>query len=166
MDLSGADPSLGVFFYGARRALLVLHAGGSVVLIGSATHHALQMRHYLRGRFNRVQLEKTYARVVGAAYLFTFALGALLYPTYRVHVRGLYLDRFAPFFSGLFDVKEVYASLTLLVAAALFALSFTLRPSEERSLVPIYAAMSFCICGVVWLNVIAGLLIVSVRGVG
>ena len=166
MDLSGTDPSLGVFFYGARRALLVLHAGGSVVLIGAATHHALQMRHYLRGRFDRTQLEKTYARVVGAAYLFTFALGALLYPTYRVHVRGLYLDRFAPFFAGLFDVKEVYASLTLLIAAALFALSFTLRPSEERGLVPIYAALSFLVCGVVWLNVVAGLLIVSVRGVG
>ncbi len=46
-------PGAGVVFYGVRRALLVLHAGGSIVLIGAATHHALQMRHYLRGRFGR-----------------------------------------------------------------------------------------------------------------
>ena len=155
-----------VFLYGARRALLVLHAAGSVVLIGAATHHALQMRHYLRGRFGRAALEKTYAKVVGAAYAITFALGALLYPAYRVHVRGLYLDRHAPFYAGLFDVKEVFASLALVVAIGLGGLAFTLRPAKERWLVPVYATMSFIVCAVVWLNVIAGLLVVSVRGVG
>lgn len=161
-----ADPSLGVFMYAARRVLLVLHAGGSIVLIGSSTHHALQMRNYIRGRFSATRLEKTYAKVVSVAYIATFAIGAVLYPTYRVHVRGLYLDRRAPFFSGLFDVKEVYASLTLLAAIGLGALSFTLRPAEEKHIVPIYVAMSFLVCAVVWLNVIAGLLIVSMRGVG
>jgi len=166
MDLAGPDPSAGVFLYGARRLLLVLHAGGSIVLIGAATHHALQMRHYLRGRFGAARLEKIYAKVISVAYLLTFALGALLYPTYRVRVRGFYLDRHAPFFAGLFDVKEVYASLALLAAIALGALAFTLRPTEERHLVPVYAAMSFLVCAVVWLNVIAGLLIVSVRGPG
>lgn len=165
-EICGPDAASNVFLYAARRALLLLHAGGSVVLIGAATHHALQMRHYLRGRFGRSALEKTYAKVVAAAYIATFVLGAVLYPTYRVHIRGYYLDRYAPFFSGLFDVKEVYASLALLVAAGLGLLAYTLRPSEERWFVPVYAAMSFIVCGVVWLNVIAGILIVSVRGVG
>ena len=160
------DPSSSVFLFAWRRALLVLHMGGSIVLIGAATHHALQMRHYLRGRFKRVELEKTYARVVAAAYLLTFVIGAALYPTYRVHVRGYYLDRYAPFFAGLFDVKEVFASLALLVAVGLGALASTLKPTEERWFLPIYAAMSFLVCGVVWLNVVAGVLIVSVRGPG
>jgi hypothetical protein len=166
IDSAGSDPSAGVFLYAARRLLLLLHAGGSVVLIGAATHHALQMRHYLRGRFGAARLEKTYAKVVAAAYVITFVIGALVYPTYRVHVRGYYLDRHAPFYAGLFDVKEVYASLALIVAVALGALAFTLRPSEERRLVPVYAAMSFIVCAVVWLNVISGILIVSVRGIG
>jgi hypothetical protein len=146
----------------------VLHAGGSIVLIGSATHHALQMRHYLRGRFGAARLEKTYAKVVSISYVLTFAIGALLYPTYRVHVRGYYLDRRAPFFSGLFDVKEVYASLALFVAIGLGALAFTLRPADERErpLVPVYAAMSLIVCAVVWFNVISGIVIVSVRGPG
>jgi hypothetical protein len=165
-ELGGPDASSSVFLYTARRALLLLHAGGSIVLIGAATHHALQMRHYLRGRFTRIALEKTYAKVIAVAYIATFVVGALLYPTYRVHVRGYYLDRYAPFFSGLFDVKEVYASLALIVAAGLGALAYTFRPSEERWFVPIYAVMSFIVCAVVWMNVIAGILIVSIRGAG
>ncbi len=155
-----------VFLYGARRLLMVLHAAGSIVLVGASTHHALTMRHYLRGRFARVAIEKTWAKVVAVAYVFTFVVGALLYPTYRYHVRGLYLDRYAPLYAGLFDVKEVYASLTLVVALGLGALAFTLRPAEERWLVRIYAVMSFLVCGVVWLNVTLGILVASVRGIG
>jgi hypothetical protein len=160
------SPGAGVVFYGLRRLLLVLHAGGSIVLIGSATHHALQMRHYLRGRFGREKLEKLYAKVVSVAYVVTFALGAVLYPSYRVHVRGFYLDKHAPFFSGLFDVKETYASLALVVAIALGALAYTMRPAETPALVRVYAAMSFIVCAVVWFNVIAGILVVSAHGVG
>jgi hypothetical protein len=155
-----------VIFFGARRLLLVLHGGASIVLIGAATHHALQMRHYLRGRFGRAALEKLYARVVAVAYTITFALGAALYPSYRVHVRGLYLDRYAPGYTALFDLKETYASLTLVVAVALGVLAGTLRPAETPALVRVYAVMSFIVCAVVWFNVISGLLIVSVRGVG
>lgn len=155
-----------VFLFGARRVLLVLHAGAAIVLIGAATHHALQMRHYLRGRFQRVALEKTYAKVVSVAYVITFVLGAMVYPSYRVQVRGLYLDRYAPGWSGLFDMKEVYASLTLTVAVGLGALAFTLRPAESPALARVYAMMSLLVCAVVWFDVIAGLLITSVRGLG
>jgi hypothetical protein len=155
-----------VFLYGARRLLLVLHAGGSIVLIGASTHHALQMRHYLRGRFGREKLEKLYAKVVSVAYVVTFAIGALLYPSYRVHVRGMFLDRHAPAYADLFDVKETYASLALVVAIGLGALALTLRPAETPALVRVYAVMSFVVCAVVWLDVIAGVLVVSVRGVG
>jgi hypothetical protein len=160
------EPGAGVVFYGLRRLLLVLHTAGSIVLIGAATHHAREMRHYLRGSFAREKLEKTYARVVSVAYLATFVLGAMLYPSYRVHVRGFYLDEHAPAFSALFDLKETYASLTLVVALALGALALTLRPAKTPALVRVYATMSFIVCAVVWFNVVAGILVVSARGVG
>jgi hypothetical protein len=164
MDPCATDPA--VFLYGARRLLALLHTAGSVVLLGASTHHALQMRHYLRGRFERSALEKTYAKVICVAYAVTFTLGALLYPTYRVHVRGYYLDRFAPAYARFFDVKETYASLALFVALGLGALAFAWRPREEPWLAPVAAAMSFVVCAVVWLNAIVGVLVVSVRGVG
>lgn len=164
MDVSA--PNDAIFLYGARRLLLVLHAAGSIVLVGASTHHALHMRHYWREKFVRVEMEKRWAKVVAVAYVVTFGIGALLYPTYRYHVRGMYLDRYAPAYAGLFDVKEVYASLTLVVAIGLGALAFALRPAEERWLVRVYAVMSFLVCGVVWLNVVLGLLVTSVRGIG
>lgn len=166
MDLGGPSADAGVIFFAARRVLLVLHSAGSIVLVGAATHHALEMRHYLRGRFGRAAIEKVYAKVVAVAYGVTFALGAALYPTYRVHVRGLYLDRHAPGFAGLFDVKETYASLTLILALALGAMAQSRGIEETPALTRVYAAMSFIVCAVVWFNVIAGLLVVSVRGAG
>src|SRR5207237_4340269 len=76
IDPGAPGPGEAVFLFAARRLLLVLHAAGSIVLTGAATHHALQMRHYLRGRFAREKLEKTWAKVVAVAYAVTFAIGA------------------------------------------------------------------------------------------
>lgn len=166
MDPGAPGPGEGVIFFSVRRLLFLLHGGASIVLIGAATHHALQMRHYLRGRFERAALERTYARVVAVAYVVTFTLGAMLYPSYRVHVRGLYLDRYAPGYAALFDVKETYASLALIVAVALGALSGTAWRREAPALVRVYAVMSLIVCAVVWFDVIAGLLVISVRGLG
>ncbi len=166
MDPCAPAPGDEVFLFAFRRLLLVLHGAGSIVLVGAATHHALSMRHYLRGRFARVQQEKTWARVVAVAYAATFAVGALLYPSYRVHVRGYYLDRYAPSYAALFDVKEVYASLALVVALGLGLLSFSFDPARDRVLVRVYAAMSAIVCAVVWFDVVAGMLVLSVRGLG
>jgi hypothetical protein len=60
----------------------------------------------------------------------------------------------------------VYASLTLTVAIALGAIAMTMKPSESKALTRVYAVMSLIVCAVVWLDVIAGLLVVSVRGIG
>ncbi|MEO7331263.1 MAG: hypothetical protein ABI193_21990 [Minicystis sp.] len=166
IDPCAPAPADEVFLFASRRLLLVLHGAGSIVLTGAATHHLLSMRHYLRGHFTRAKQEKTWARVVALSYAVTFALGALLYPSYRVHVRGYYLDRYAPGYAGLFDVKEVYASLALVVALGLGLLSYAFDPARDKALVRVYAAMSAIVCAVVWLDVIAGMLVLSVRGLG
>lgn len=165
-DPCGPPPEQEILLFGLRRALLVLHAAGSIVLVGASTHHALAVRHYLAGRFGRRAHERRWAQVTAVAYVLTYGLGALLYPSYRVFVRGFYLDRYAPLYAGLFDVKEIFASLVLVVALALGALSRTLEPSREPHLARIYAAMSLVVCAVVWLNVVLGLLVTSVRGLG
>ncbi len=158
------DPE--VFLYGARHLLAVLHTAGSIVLLGACTHHLLLMRHYIKGRLERAPLEKLYAKIIGIAYVVTFGLGALLYPTYRTLIRGYYLDRFAPSYSGFFDVKETFAALALMVVLGLFALAYKWKPKDEPALAPIVAAMSLVVCCVVWFNAIVGVWLVSVRGVG
>lgn len=153
------------WLYGARKLLLLVHAAASIVLIGASTHHALEMRHYLRGKFHRRTVEKLYARVSAIAYVVVFAGGAMLYPTFRYHVRALFLDHHAPWVSNLFDIKENFASLALLLAIGIGVLSITLDPKEERTAVPIYAVMSFIVAAVVWFNTLAGLLIASFKSV-
>jgi hypothetical protein len=162
-EVEAASP---IAVYAIRRVLLGLHAAGALLLLFATARHGLLVRRYLVGRFDEVAREKRWARVVAFGYLWTFALGATLYPSYRYHVRGLYLDRHAPVLAGLFDVKESYAALTFVVALGLGALASTLRPSEERWLIPVYASMSVLVCAVVWLDAAIGVLVVAVGGIG
>lgn len=157
-------PEAHTFLYGARKALLLLHLAGAIVLLGSSTHLALRMPAMVRGR-GAPRLERLYGRVVMASYVATWALGALLYPTYRYHVRALYLDRHHPMVSNLFDVKENLATIALPLALALGALGGSLADEADRRLRPIYATMSAFVALVVWFDVVSGALIASYRAV-
>jgi len=152
------------FLFAARKLLLLLHFAGAVVLIGSSTHLLLQMPALLRGA-PRVRLERIYGRVVAVSYTVTYLLGALLYPTYRYHVRALYLDRHHPMVSNLFDVKENLATIALPLALALGALCGRLTDPADRRHRPVLAAMSLFVALVVWFDVLSGVLIASFKAV-
>jgi hypothetical protein len=152
------------FLYGARKVLLLLHFVGAVVLAGSSVHLALRMPALLRGRSNP-RLERIYGRVVALAYSLTYLLGAVLYPTYRIHVRAVFLDRHHPMVSNLFDVKENLATIALPLALALGALGGRLSDDADRRLRPIYATMSAFVAAVVVFDVLSGVYIASVRAV-
>ena len=152
------------FLFGARKLLLLLHFAGAVVLIGSSTHLLLQMPALLRGS-PRTRLERVYGRVVAVSYTVTYLLGALLYPTYRYHVRALYLDRHHPMVSNLFDVKENLATIALPLALALGALCGRLADPADRRHRPLLAAMSLFVALVVWFDVLSGVLIASYKAV-
>ncbi len=164
MPPCSVPPDAQTFLYGFRKLLLVLHYASSVALVGASTHLLLQMPALLRGR-SRVRLERIYGRVVAAAYALTYALGALLYPTYRYHVRALFLDRHHPMVSNVFDVKENLATIALPLALALGALGGRMADPEDKPFRPVYAAMSLLVAAVVWFDVVSGVLIVSYRSV-
>ena len=144
--------------------LLLLHAASAIVLIGSTTHHFLIALGYVRGRF-KLRLGRIYAAVVVAAYSVTFLMGSLAYPTYRYFVRALYLDRYAPWASNLFDIKENLASLGLFLSLGTFVVSRVMDPKEDRYMVLGYAGMVFLTAAIVWFDVISGLLITITKGV-
>lgn len=152
------------FLYGLRKLLLVLHFASAVVLLGSSTHLLLQMPALLRGE-SRVRLERIYGRVIAVAYSLTYALGALLYPTYRYHVRALFLDRAHPMVSNVFDIKENFATIALPLALALGALGGRMTDAEDKPYRSVYAVMSLVVALVVWFDVISGVVIVSYRAV-
>ena len=148
----------------AAKPLVMLHAALSIVLVGAATHHSVATYGYLRGR-QGVGRSRTHAAIVGLTYLFTMGAGALAYPTYRYYVRALYLDRYEPWASNLFDIKENLSTIGLPLAMGAWWLSRTLGTDEDRPMRFGYALMVALVTAIVWVNVGAGLLVALVRGV-
>lgn len=180
---------------GLARPLLVVHALLAGLLLGLTTHHLLACRHYLRGRFLRVDLERRYARAAALCYLATFAVGLLEYPAYKVRVRAEYFDapsaveaevalrrsaaaearserpagehpRDLGWVGRLFDVKEHWAALAVAAAVALWVLGRVAHPSEQRETALAYVAVSAILCSAAWLAALVGLLTTSYRSVG
>lgn len=57
--------------------------------------------------------------VATIGYLATFGFGLLVYPRFRVYVRGAFLDAQAPNSTGLFEIKEHVAAVGFFVALVL-----------------------------------------------
>ena len=105
----------------------------------------------------------------------TLLSGALVYPRYRYFVRGLYLDRYAPWASNLFDFKENLATLGLPLAIGAFVLARELLPTSPaaprgpqpglKAVRLLYGLFALGTSLISVFNIVAGLLCTSVRGV-
>jgi hypothetical protein len=153
-----------IAFDGVARLLVVLHAAVAIVLIGATTHHALIAIGYLRGR-HKVRLGRIYAATLSVAYLVAFLLGLCAYPTFRYHARALVLDRYEPWASNLFDIKENFAALGLPIVALVFVMSRAIDVKEDRLLVRMYAACALLVAAIVWFDVFSGIVITMTKGV-
>ena len=154
-----------VFLDGWAKPLLVLHALAAFALLGACTHQALVAIALLRGRWHLARLARIYAQVIGALFVLAFAAGLLIYPRYRYVVRGLFLDRYEPWASNLFDMKENLVALGLPFALGLFFLGRKFDGTNDRVLVPWLAFSAISLWALVTFGVVSGLVITSVRGV-
>lgn len=152
-----------IVFEPIARLLVVLHTAGAIVLIGASTHHFLIALGYVRGVYKQ-RLGRIYAATMFAAYLITYLLGAIAYPPFRYHVRAIFLDRYAPWASNLFDIKEHFASIGLPMVLGIFLLSRAWEPKRDRVALPMYALFSALICAIVWFNVFSGIIIALEKG--
>jgi hypothetical protein len=148
-----------VVFAQAARPLLVVHALVAMALLGVTTHLVVVKGLRWRGR-PREKLEQTYSRLIAPLYGATFFFGLLLYPNFRVAVRGGYLDANQPWASNLFDFKEHLAALGIPLAVGLYYLAK--KGAAVRPLTDLFAILLWAM--VVW-EVVSGLIITSVKGV-
>lgn len=146
----------------------------AIVLGGSSVHHAVIAVLALRGRPPRLRLARLYALIALIAYLATITSGGLLYPRYRYFVRGLYLDRHAPWASNLFDFKENLATLGLPLAVGALIVARDLRlhlsragekKSIERQTLVLYGFLALGTATISVFNLVAGILCTSVHGI-
>jgi hypothetical protein len=185
-----------IFAESFARPLLVLHAVSAAVLVGATTHQLLWCRHYFSGRYGRIKAERRFATISSVAFVLTFVLGNLLYPTYKVRVRAQYFDNPPAIAEELrqraehqraitgvsppppslvatlspvahvFDIKEHWVALGVAASLALWALSRWAHPREQRQVLPLYVGLACVQCGTAWAGAIIGLVTASFRSVG
>jgi len=161
-----------VFLEGIARLLLIVHAISAGVLVASSTHHVVWCRGYLRGNFDRARGERRFALIAGCAFVITFVLGNLLYPTYKVRVRVEYFDTAAmvarglPQVARLFDIKEHLMALGCAASVGLLLLSRRAHPKDHPGALSLYLGLSLFACGSAWFGLLVGLFTASHRAVG
>jgi hypothetical protein len=185
-----------VFLETAARPLMIVHAVSAAVLVGATTHHLLWCRGYLTGQYGKIKGERRFALIAAAAFVITFVIGNLIYPTYKVRVRAEYFDNPSaiiadaklretqhqaigvapeparPVTSGLapvarlFDIKEHWVALGCAASVVLFVLSRRAHPRDHRRVLPLYIGLAMLACATAWMGAIVGLLTASYRSVG
>ncbi len=154
-----------VAFERSARLLVLLHAGLAMALAGASTHLALASLRLVRRGAALARLVRVHGQTTALLYVAVFCVGLLAYPAYRYHVRGLYLDRYAPWASNLFDMKENLAALALPLAIALFAVTRRLDPRAEPGTPAVVAALAVLVWAAAMFAIASGLWVALVRGV-
>jgi len=143
------------------KLLLIAHGLAAGVLVGALTHLALNVRKARRGKGNP-RLLRLYPQVALGAWAVVFALGALLYPSYRIRVRAEYFDAHLPWASALFDLKENLAALLCPLLVAAWWLG---RHPGHAARSAGFAGCAYAAAATVWFNVVSGMLLTSLRSV-
>jgi hypothetical protein len=148
--------------------LLIIHGILAVFLVGAITHQAVGVAWPVAKRgsgfFGAVRCVNgmSYTNAVVILFVVTFALGCIIYPTYRVNVRTVlqeYRD-FKP--EGAFEMKEHLLALSL---ALLPIYWFFWRRASETNRVA-RAVLTCMLAFAVWWGFLTGHVINNIRGFG
>jgi hypothetical protein len=149
-------------------ALLILHGLAAVALLGALTHQALaaaartdSRRRSFLSRF-RVTDGALYSNAVAILFIVVMALGAVLYPQYRLSVRPMLQTMDMRGANGVFELKEHFSALALLMLPAYWAV-------WRQPFLPEYRIarrwLTWAMAGSVWWNFVVGQALVAIKGI-
>ncbi|MHC4571972.1 MAG: hypothetical protein ACYS0C_07850 [Planctomycetota bacterium] len=153
-----------VFLEAYYEILLLAHLFATFVLVGSMTHNLLRVVSYLRGKFGRQELEWLYVKVSLWAYIVVYVIGALIYPAFRVHIRGSYFDPQIPWATGLFEVKEHWSAVGLALFFVYYFLRKNFQPGNEKEKLFLYVPLCFLLNLILWYKVIVSCYLSLLKG--
>jgi len=146
--------------------LLIAHALLAVTLLGAITHQTIgvwapakQPAASFVARMRSVS-PSTYAGAIIILYIATAALGAIIYPSYRLNVRIVLEQMQLPKANGSFELKEHFVALGLGMLPAYWY--FWRRPPADyaRTRAVLTALLAF----IVWWGFIVGHVLNNIRG--
>jgi hypothetical protein len=147
--------------------LLILHALIGVALLGALTHQvvsALRRRTVRSGsfadRYSGVE-QRTFTLTVVILYVAQVAVGAVIYPSYRLDVRIPFEEMSLGWAIGLFELKEHFAAIGL---GLLPLYVYTWRAQTAASLRRDRVAMTSLLAFIVWWDFLVGHVLNNIRG--
>ncbi len=153
-----------VFLERFYEVLLLAHLFVTIVLLGSLTHNLLIVVKYVRGKFGRQKLEWFYVRLSFWSYVIVYVLGALIYPAFRVYIRADCFDPKLPWATGLFEVKEHWGSLGLVLFFVYYYLRKSFEPDVEKDKLWFYVPVCVLLNVIVWYKIIVGCYLSLLKG--
>jgi hypothetical protein len=148
-------------------ALLIVHGLLAVALLGAITHQAASVCWPRRkpaenfvGRFRSVA-GAAYANAVVLLYISTMILGAIIYPEFRVSIRGVVEELGHRAVMGAFEIKEhfVVVGMAMLLPYWLF---WRMPLAEQYA--KTRAALTAILAFIVWWGFLVGHIINNIRG--
>lgn len=146
------------------KALLIVHLLGTFVLVGSMTHNSFILIGYIRGKFNRRKREFFFLKCTFWSYLIVYIFGAVIYPAFRIYIRGLYFDKTMPWATGLFEVKEHWAVIGLVLLFVCYIVRKSFDPQNEKHKLFLYVPLCLILNAIVWYVVISGCYLSMLKG--
>lgn len=148
-------------------ALLIFHGLLAVALLGAITHQTLSAWAPARkpavsfaGRFRAVS-GVAYANAIIVLYVATAVLGAIIYPEFRVSIRGVLEEMDYPAAMGAFELKEHFAVVGL---AVLPAYGYFWRARTDVDFRRSRRALTTILAFVTWWNFLVGHVVNNFRG--
>jgi hypothetical protein len=148
--------------------LLIIHGILAVFLLGAVTHQAVGVVWPVTKRATgfvgavRSVNGMNYTNAISILFVVTFALGTVIYPTYRVSVRTIlqeYRD-FKP--EGMFEMKEHLLALSLALLPIYWLLWRTASDANRTA----RTVLTSLTAGCVWWAFLTGHIINNIRGFG
>ena len=150
-------------------ALLIIHGLVAVALLGAITHQTIAAWMPSRGRrgsfFGRFRAVTpgSFANAIVVLYSVSALLGAVLYLSFRVHIRPD-LERAGHWPAlGVFDLKEHFVSIGLALLPA-YWVCWRQQRTDEASRTP--AALTLILAFIVWWSFLIGHVLNNIMGFG
>ncbi len=150
-------------------ALLIIHGLLAVALLGGVTHQAVSAWSPARkaagsfvNRFRSVTAA-SYTNAIVVLYIVTMIVGAVIYPEFRISIRGVLEELDSPAAMGAFELKEHFAVVGLaLLPAYWFFWRVPLAEEHARTRKILTALLAF----IIWWNFLVGHVVNNLRGFG
>ena len=148
--------------------LLIIHGILAVFLVGAVTHQAVGAAWPVTKRSSgfvhavRGVNGMNYTNAIVVLFVVTFALGCIIYPTYRINVRTVLQEYrlFKP--EGMFEMKEHLLALSLALLPIYWCFWSKASPANRLA----RTAVTGIIAAAVWWSFLTGHIINNIRGFG